>query len=237
MTKNIISFIDLGKIGFGEAWAFQQKLFNRNLEIKSKDRNSGTDFHTENFLLFCEHPPVYTLGKSGMDSNLLVDEKFLESKGAGFFRIDRGGDITYHGPGQIVGYPIIDMERFGFGVKDYIYHLEETIIRLIAEYGLAGERLDGATGVWLDTDKPGKTRKICAIGVKASRHISMHGFALNVNTQLDYFTYINPCGFTDKTVTSLEKELGRTADQEEVKSRLLSCFSEVFDSEIRTAIL
>ena len=229
-----IFFKDLGPVKFDEAWKIQQEFFNENLQLKNS-LNFEKSPETKNHLLFCEHPHVYTLGKSGSATNLLVGREFLESKGAEFYRIDRGGDITYHGPGQIVGYPIIDLEKFQIGVKDYIFRIEETIIRLLSGYGIQGERHTGATGVWLDTDKPGKTRKICAIGVKASRYITMHGFAFNVSTNLDYFGYINPCGFKDKAVTSLEKELGKKPEIGEVKQRLLKSFSEVFEAEIITA--
>lgn len=228
-----IIFKDLGLVNFDQAWKIQQGFFNENLE-KKNSRNSSVSGETQNYLLFCEHPHVYTLGKSGSATNLLVGREFLESKGAGFYRIDRGGDITYHGPGQIVGYPIIDLEKFKIGVKDYVFRIEETIIRLLSGYGIHGERHTGATGVWLETDKAGKTRKICAIGVKASRYITMHGFAFNVCTDLDYFGYINPCGFKDKAITSLEKELGKKPEIREVKQRLLESFSEIFDVEIVT---
>ena len=182
--------------------------------------------------MLCEHPHVYTLGKSGAAANLLISDDFLKRIGATYHKIDRGGDITYHGPGQIVGYPIIDLEKFGVSLKGYIHKIEEMVIRTVAEYGIMGERLDGATGVWLDTKIPGKARKICAIGVKASRFITMHGFALNVNTNLDYFSYINPCGFVDKGVTSIERELGKIVDFDEVKKVIAKKFEEVFGADL-----
>jgi lipoyl(octanoyl) transferase len=186
-----------------------QKLENR---VLPPDRQIILD----NRLLFVEHPHVYTLGKSGNQNNLLIDSKFLEKIGATYYHIDRGGDITYHGPGQIVGYPIFDLEQFGMGIKQYIYTLEEAIIKTLDEVKISASRLPGATGVWLDPGKPG-ARKICAIGVKAGRHITMHGFALNVNTDLTYFNHINPCGFRDKGVTSLAKEFSENMDMSTVK--------------------
>jgi lipoyl(octanoyl) transferase len=207
---------DLGSIDYKEAWDYQEKLFQELLAYK---RNN---LKTPNHLLFCEHPPVFTLGRSGSQQNLLVNEELLKKRNIGFYRINRGGDITFHGPGQVVGYPIIDLEQFSLGIKDYILLLEEAVIRTLGYYGITGERLIGATGVWLDTGIPSKARKICAIGVRASRHVTMHGFAFNVNTDLSYYQYINPCGFTDKDVTSMEKELGRKQDMDQVKSLLRS---------------
>jgi lipoyl(octanoyl) transferase len=199
----------------------QIKQVNRELPACEQSTNY-------NYLLFCEHPHVYTIGKSGSEGNLLVNEAFLKQKGAALFKIDRGGDITYHGPGQIVGYPILDLEAFRSGVKQYIFNMEEAIIRTLAEYNISAQRLDGATGVWLDTAISGKTRKICAIGVKVSRAVTMHGFAFNVNTDLQYYDFINPCGFTDKGVTSMEKELGEKVNFEEVKEKLKENLSAVF---------
>lgn len=201
---------NLGKIDYQSAWDYQEKLFAANLKNKVEGKP------TVNWLLFCEHDHVYTLGKSGSENNLLVNNHQLQKLKVGFIKTNRGGDITYHGPGQIVGYPILDLENFGLGIRGYIELLEESIISVIGQFGLKGERLAGATGVWLDAGAPGKARKICAIGVKASRHITMHGFAFNVNTNLDFFNYINPCGFTDKTVTSLKKELGEEQDFKKV---------------------
>jgi lipoyl(octanoyl) transferase len=172
------------------------------------------------YLLFCEHPHVYTLGKSGDEANLLIREDFLKKIGATYFKTNRGGDITYHGPGQIVGYPIVDLESLGLGLKQYITLLEDAIVELLKTYGIHATRMEGATGVWLDADHPVKARKICAIGVRSSRYITMHGFALNVHTNLDYFTYINPCGFETRGVTSMQKELGGILDFEQVKLEL-----------------
>jgi len=221
-------FQDWGLVEYGDAWDRQRQLWNevKDSKYSSEDRKSKI-----NYLVFNEHPHVYTLGKSGHDENLLIPENFLNKIGAKYFHIDRGGDITYHGPGQIVGYPIIDLEVFGLGVKSYIYSIEETIIRFLKKYGISAERLEGATGVWLDAGKPA-ARKICAIGVKVSRWITMHGFAFNVNTDLNYFSYINPCGFQDKGVTSMAKELGKPLDFEEVKKGLANEFEEVFGMKL-----
>lgn len=229
MDRKVI-FQDLGNIDFGKAWELQKKLLGQVQELKQYNFNlpvceQNTNY---NYLLFCEHPHVYTLGKSGNETNLLVDENLLKQKGASFYKIDRGGDITYHGPGQIVGYPIFDLEAFGLGVKEYVFKIEETIIKTLGVFGIKSARLEGATGVWLDTNIPGKTRKICAIGVKISRAITMHGFAFNVNTNLDYYNYINPCGFIDKGVTSMEKEVGKKLDYEMVKTTLKKQLSIVF---------
>jgi lipoyl(octanoyl) transferase len=212
--KSNTSFIDLGLIEYKEAWNYQESLFNQSL------KNKMAALPVRNVLLFCEHRHVYTLGKSGSENNLLANSQLLQKLGVSFFRTNRGGDITYHGPGQIVGYPILDLEVFGLGVRAYIELLEESIIKVMGFYGLTGSRLKGATGVWLDPDMAGSARKICAIGVKASRHITMHGFAFNVNTDLKFYDLINPCGFTDKKVTSLEKELGIKPDFEEVKQKV-----------------
>lgn len=220
--KREIHFQDLGLIEYKEAWDFQEKLFGEKLQKKIKGEP------VENHLLFCEHPHVYTLGKSGSENNLLVNNKMLQSLNVSFFKTNRGGDITYHGPGQIVGYPILDLENFSVGVKDYIHLLEQAIINVLKGFKIEGERLEGATGVWLDATVPGRARKICAIGVKASRHITMHGFAFNVNTDLKFFEMINPCGFTDKKVTSLEKELGRKTDFKEVKEKVKAELLKLF---------
>ena len=220
--KKEITFQDLGIIEYKEAWDFQEKLFAEKLKKKINGEP------VENHLLFCEHPHVYTLGKSGSENNLLVNNKMLQSLSVSFFKTNRGGDITYHGPGQIVGYPILDLENFGLGVRNYIELLEQSIINVLRDFGINGERLKGATGVWLDTKVPGRARKICAIGVKASRHITMHGFAFNVNTDLKFFEMINPCGFTDKKVTSLEAELGRKLDFQEVKEKVKTALLSLF---------
>lgn len=221
-------------INYQEAWDYQENLFNRIISQKlaNEKRALADQQVTDNFLLFCEHPHVFTLGKSGSEDNLLVNYLQLQAKQAEFIRTNRGGDITYHGPGQIVGYPVLNLEYFVKGAREYIEMLEESIIKTIAEYGIDGQRLPGATGVWLDVGIPAKTRKICAIGVRTSRWVSMHGFAFNVDTDLDYFNLINPCGFTDKTVTSLQKELGVRQDIESVKKLLLSKISEVFSMEL-----
>lgn len=231
INKKVI-FRDLGLIAYREAWDYQEKLFNEIIESKRQIDSGKAELEvTPNYLLFCEHKHVYTLGKSGSEQNLLVDYIQLQAKDAEFFRINRGGDITYHGPGQIVGYPILNLEYFVTGVKDYIFKLEESIIRLLADYGIASSRLEGATGVWLDVGSK-SVRKICAIGVRTSRWVSMHGFAFNVNTDLSYFNHINPCGFTDKAVTSMEKELGGKQDIEMVKNELRGKIAEVFGMEI-----
>jgi lipoyl(octanoyl) transferase len=182
---------------------------------------------TLNTLVFCEHPHVYTLGKSGDEHNMLLDYIQLQAKNATFVHSNRGGDITYHGPGQVVGYPIFDLANFGLGLKQYIFRIEEAIIQTLFTYQIPSSRLEGSTGVWLDVGTP-LCRKICAIGVRSSRFVTMHGFALNVNTQLEYFSYINPCGFIDKGVTSMEKELGGTVELDELKARLRKCIEEQF---------
>jgi len=230
-----VKFEDLGLKDYKEAWDYQEELLKSMIEHKLMLR-SGGDVANDNAdprLIFVEHPHVYTLGKSGSDNNLLINYIQLQAKNATYYHIDRGGDITYHGPGQIVGYPIFDLEVLGFGLREYIFKLEEAVIQTIAEYGLLGEHLTGASGVWLDTAKAGSTRKICAIGVRVSRSVTMHGFAFNVNTDLDYFKHINPCGYTDKGVTSLAKELGRDIDIEEVKAILRGKLALVFDLQIK----
>jgi lipoyl(octanoyl) transferase len=220
-------FSDLGLIEYRKACDLQEKLFEQVYQTKLK-RLVDTNLNSLNFLLFCEHPHVYTLGKSGDTQNLLLNQLQMQAKGADYYRTDRGGDITYHGPGQIVGYPIIDMEYFKVSVKSYIYQIEEAIILALKEYGIKTSRLQGATGVWLEPENAGRARKICAIGVKISRFVTMHGFAFNVNTNLDYFNYINPCGFTDKSVTSLAKELGSEQDIALARQRVKSAFARVF---------
>ena len=224
-----VVFQDLGLIAYNEAWSYQEKLFGEITQSKRDiQQGSSTSQTTPNYLLFCEHPHVYTLGKSGTISNLLIDHIQLKAKDAEFFHIDRGGDITYHGPGQIVGYPILNLEYFVKGVKEYIYKLEESVILTLDEIGIKSGRLSGAIGVWLDADTP-RARKICAIGVRTSRWVSMHGFAFNVNTQLDYFAHINPCGYTDKAVTSVSNELGNVQDVDKIKSILKSKIAMVFE--------
>lgn len=213
---------DLGNIEYGHAWEYQQELFTESLNRK----NNRTQ--TENYLLFCEHPHVITIGKHGKHENLLYQESFLKEKGVSLFQIDRGGDITYHGPGQLVGYPIFDLEMYNIGLRQYIFNMEEVIIRFLASYNIQSQRLQGAAGVWIDTTIPAKTRKIAAIGVRSSRYVTMHGFALNINTDLSFFSLINPCGFVDKGVTSMEKELGHKVDMDEVKSKVRELFEEIF---------
>lgn len=217
-----ISFYDWQRIDYKTAWDKQEKLLESALHRKFVEK-----LPTKNNFIFCEHPPVFTIGKSGNDNNLLVNKQFLEKIQATVFHTNRGGDITYHGPGQIVGYPILDLENFNLGVRKYIEKIEEIIIRTLAEYNIKATRLSGATGVWLDTQTP-NARKIAAIGVRVSRGITMHGFAFNVNTDLKYFSYINPCGFTNKGVTSLQKELGKTIDLEAIKTKIKNHFIEMF---------
>ena len=232
----MVAYKDIGNIDYQEAWDYQEKIFDQVLGIKRyndkiSDENIDEKKAWENYILFCEHPHVYTLGKNGDEQNMLLDYIQLQAENASFYKINRGGDITYHGPGQIVGYPIINLQNFDLGVKTYVRSLEEAVILTIAEYGIIGDRLDGATGVWLDKGVPGKTRKICAIGVRVSHFITMHGFAFNVNTDLTYFNHINPCGFVDKGVTSLAKELGKEMDIEEVKMKLKANIAKVFNLE------
>jgi lipoyl(octanoyl) transferase len=226
-----VLYQDIGLSDYKVAWDMQEKIFRQLIDNKLHELNDNS--HDENpdsgTLILVEHPHVYTLGKSGSENNLLIDHIQLQAKDATFYRTDRGGDITYHGPGQIVGYPIFDLEKINVSLREYIYKLEEAIIMTVSEFGIAGSRLDGATGVWLDTDKKGKARKICAIGVRASRYVTMHGFAFNVNTDLTYFNYINPCGFTDKGVTSLEKELGGKQDFEDVKLLVKNNLQKAFN--------
>ncbi|WP_282036136.1 lipoyl(octanoyl) transferase LipB [Saccharicrinis aurantiacus] len=223
-------FEDLQQTEYKKAWEYQESIFDEIIGIKLHNRENQNDLKDiTNRLLFVEHPNVYTLGKSGAINNLLINDDFLKKINASYYKSNRGGDITYHGPGQIVGYPIFDLELMGLTVKSYIHKLEQAIINCLADYGIVGDRLDGATGVWLDKDVPGKARKISAIGVKASRYVSMHGFALNVNTDLSYFNHINPCGFVDKGVTSMEKELGAKQDFEKVKADLLNHLVKVFE--------
>ena len=233
ITNNRVETIykDLDLIDFQEAWDYQETIFSAILDHKRKENkdNSAKPKPMKNHLIFCEHPHVYTLGRSGKESNLLINEDLLRSKGATFYKINRGGDITYHGPGQIVGYPVFDLELFQIGVKEYINALEECIIKTLMHFKLYTSRLNGATGVWLDTHNPVKARKICAIGVRASRYVTMHGFALNVNTDLSFYNYINPCGFVDKGVTSMQKELNTLIKPEDVKSALKDAFKSIFN--------
>ena len=223
-------FRDLGLIRFTDAWGSQEELFQSIVSIKLRNGNLPESERelTPNYLLFCEHPHVYTLGKSGSEDNLLINHIQLQAKDAEFIPINRGGDITYHGPGQIVAYPILNLEVFVKGAREYIHLLEETVITMLKHYGINGSRLQDATGVWLDPGIPGRARKICAIGVRTSRWVSMHGLALNINTDLSFFSHINPCGFTDKAVTSLQQELGHNISMEEAKQHLKKAFADVF---------
>lgn len=218
-------FTDWQLIDYQTAWDKQKHIFNSLIDKKLNPDLDIKDITPQ--VILCEHPHVYTLGRNGKASNLLANEAFLQKINATFYHIDRGGDITYHGPGQLVGYPILDIAAMHLSLKDYVYRLEESIIQTIAYYGIKGSRLQGATGVWLDVDKA-NVRKICAIGIRASHYITMHGFALNVNTDLNYFHYINPCGFVDKGVTSIESELQRKIDMHEVKQIYKQSFTNVF---------
>lgn len=228
--EKLTYFSDLGLLPYQKVWDQQESIFNELIDIKRQNFHlpQCEQIQGDQHLIFCQHPHVYTLGKSGDAQNLLINQIELQANDAEFIKTNRGGDITYHGPGQLVGYPIFDLEALNLSVKEYIFQLEEAIINVIAEYGIKGKRLDGAIGVWLDATETLPERKICAIGVKVSRHVSMHGFAMNINTNLDYFNYINPCGFIDKSVTSLQKELGREMDFEEVKSKVKKQLQEVF---------
>ncbi len=224
---------DLGLMDYKEAWDYQEELLNGIVGIKIKNRREGSNELTKNYLIFVEHPHVYTLGKSGDISNLLIDESELTNRDAKFYKINRGGDITYHGPGQIVGYPILDLDNFFTDIHKYLRFLEEIIILTLKEYGLNASRNEGKTGVWLNCDTP-FPKKICAMGVRASRWVTMHGFALNVNVDLKYFDNIIPCGIENNSVTSLNIELGvEKIDIEEVKSKILKNFKILFDATIR----
>jgi lipoyl(octanoyl) transferase len=230
MNRTII-FQDLGISEYKKTWEYQEELMQKVISQKLA-RKTDPNATSDNYLLFVEHPHVYTLGKSGDKNNLLLNYIQLQAAHASFFQTDRGGDITYHGPGQIVGYPIFDLENFDFGLRKYIFLMEEAIIGSLAEFGLIGCRDEKATGVWLDAGKA-TARKICAIGVKSSRFVTMHGFALNVNTDLTYFQHINPCGFVDRGVTSLEKELGAKQDFENVKKIVLKQLIEIFEGHLK----
>ena len=229
-----VKFTDLGLIDYKEAWDYQTALFDETVARKIKNRNLPEDQQeqTDNYLIFCQHPHVYTLGKSGSESHLLIDEKGLEEKQATYYKINRGGDITYHGPGQIVGYPVLDLDNFFTDIHKYLRLLEEAIILTLADYGLESGRIEGLTGVWIDHIAQKKPRKICAMGVKSSRWVTMHGFAFNINTDLDYFANIVPCGIDDKAVTSLQKELGKEVSLVEVESILKNKIAELFEMEL-----
>lgn len=225
-----VQFKDWGNIAYQEAWDKQDDLLNKTVAIKTKNRVNGTQLATPSHLIFCEHPHVYTLGKSGHEDNLLLDDEGLKEKHATFFKINRGGDITYHGPGQIVGYPILDLDNFFKDIHLYLRTLEEAVILTLQEYGISAGRYPGYTGVWLDADNE-NARKICAMGVRCSRWVTMHGFAFNVNVDLDYFKNIVPCGIDDKAVTSLANELGRSIDLEEVKGKLKKHIGFLFNMQ------
>ena len=243
--KQIVYFEDLGEMDYQSAWDYQEQLMKANLDIKTQNRllqltgpadellNEQERQSTINHLLFVEHPPVYTLGKSGKKEHILIGENDRAEKGIQFFNTNRGGDITFHGPQQIVGYPILDLENFFTDIGLYLRTLEEMIIMTLANYGVEAGRSAGETGVWLDAGKPGKERKICAMGVRCSRWITMHGFAFNVNTDLSYFNHIIPCGIQNKQVTSLQKELGMELNLEEVKQKVKKNFAVCFDAELR----
>jgi lipoyl(octanoyl) transferase len=244
MEKQKVLFRDLGSMDYKQAWDYQETLLKENLAVKAGHISQFTDQHqnvtnvdvelsTVNHLLFVEHPPVYTLGKSGKMENVLIGEQDREEKGIAFFQTNRGGDITFHGPEQIVGYPILDLEKFYTDIGRYLRELEEVIILTLAEYGIVGGRSAGETGVWIDAAIKGKERKICAMGVRCSRWITMHGFALNVNTDLSYFDHIVPCGIQNKKVTSIKEELGHAVDVNDVKEKLKRNFEKVFNAVIQ----
>jgi len=243
MEKQQVIFEDLGSMDYQSAWDYQEKLLQENVKKKSLvfSLESGaeeslstpdSELQTKHHLLFVEHKPVYTLGKSGNMENVLISEEMRSAKGIDFFRTNRGGDITFHGPGQIVGYPILDLEKFGTDIGKYLRNIEQVIILTLAEYGISAGRSPGETGVWIDPDIKGRERKIAAIGVRSSRWITMHGFALNVNTDLSHFNYIIPCGINNKQVTSIEKELGNQVDFEEAKGKVKEKFGKVFDVDL-----
>jgi lipoyl(octanoyl) transferase len=245
MDKQQVLFRDLGLMEYKAAWDYQELLLQENIRrksvvysLESGAGNTVISTHdsiltTQHYLLFVEHPPVYTLGKSGNIENVLINEEMRTRKGIEFFRTNRGGDITFHGPQQIVGYPILDLEKFETDIGKYLRKIEEVIILTLADYGIKGDRSPGETGVWIDPDVKGKERKICAIGVRTSRWITMHGFAFNVNTDLSYFNFIIPCGISNKQVTSLEKELGRKVDMDEAKEKVKRNFEKVFGVELK----
>lgn len=232
MIKNKkVKITELGFLPYSEAWDIQEEYFSNTIAVKRQNRQLDSSILTENHLLLVEHPPVFTLGKSGKIDHLLLKEEVLKSKGIAFFKTNRGGDITFHGPGQLVGYPILDLDNFFTDIHKYLRYLEEIIIKTLSDFGLNSARSDGETGVWLDLGTP-FARKICAMGVRASRWVTMHGFALNINTDLSYFDYIVPCGIQGKGVTSIAKELKREVDPSLVKAAVLKHFSEVFEVEI-----
>ena len=230
MNKQVF-FQDWGVVDYQEAWDRQEKLFSEIVKLKGENRNLATPQETPNYLIFVEHPHVYTLGKSGKPENLLLDEDGLKDKHASYYKINRGGDITYHGPGQIVGYPILDLDNFFTDIHLYLRTLEEAVIQTLGEYGIVAGRYPGYTGVWIDPDNE-KARKICAMGVRCSRWVTMHGFAFNVNADLDYFKNIVPCGIDDKDVTSMQRELGRSVDIVDVKSVLKAKIAGLFEMDL-----
>ncbi len=229
-----VVFRDLGMMEYQDAWKYQENLFAQIIAQKMSNREvlDNRISPTKNYLLFCEHPPVYTLGKSGSEKNLLISKQELHENNIGYFPINRGGDITFHGPGQLVGYPILDLDNFFTDVHKYLRLLEEAIILTLSDFGLLGERYPGYTGVWLDANHPEKARKICAMGVRCSRWVTMHGFALNVSTNLDYFNQIVPCGISNKAVTSMEKECAKKIEMDLVKERLKTHFQSLFECTI-----
>lgn len=244
--KQGVFFRDLGRIEYQAAWDYQEKLLQENVRVKADARSRMSEVgsqgveiidqpSTSNYLLFVEHPPVYTLGKSGTIEHVLISEEERAARGISFYHTNRGGDITFHGIEQLVGYPILDLEKFYTDIGKYLRNLEEVIIATMADYGLKGERSPGETGVWMDASVPGKERKICAMGIRCSRWITMHGFAFNVNTDLSYFDYIIPCGIQNKQVTSLQKELGKTLDMNEVKERVKRNFEKVFNVKLQAS--
>jgi lipoyl(octanoyl) transferase len=229
--NKVVKFIDWGLTDYQNAWDRQEEIFNQTVALKTKNRTENTQLETPNFLVFNEHQHVYTLGKSGKPENLLLDEQGLKEKQATYYKINRGGDITYHGPGQIVGYPILDLDNFFTDIHLYLRTLEEAVILTLADYGIGAGRYPGFTGVWLDADNE-KARKICAMGVRCSRWVTMHGFAFNVNANLDYFKNIVPCGIDDKDVTSMQRELGHQLDIEDVKGKLKNHIADLFKMEL-----
>lgn len=229
--RPVVQVEDLGLIDYKEAWDYQEELLKKGVDLKIANRKENKEETPSNHLLFCEHPHVYTLGKSGSENHLLISSGMLDKIGATYYKINRGGDITYHGPGQLVMYPILDLEQFFTDIHKYMRFLEEAVIKTLKEYGLNGVRSDGETGVWFDVDTP-KARKICAMGVKSSRWMTMHGIGFNINTDMNYFNHIVPCGIQDKKVTSLQQELGRAVEMQEVKDKLLKHMEEVFGFEI-----
>lgn len=233
MSTPTVTVQQLGLIDYQQAWDYQQQLMDGLIATKLANRDAEKPVPQSHYLLLCEHPAVFTLGKSGSMDNLLVPENELGAKGASFYKINRGGDITHHGPGQLVGYPILDLDEFFTDIHKYLRYLEEAIILTLAEFGIKGNRLPGATGVWLDPEDPARARKICAMGIRASRWVTMHGFALNVNNDLGYFDWIIPCGIDDKQVTSIKKELGHAVDMGQVATAFLKHFSQIFGAEMK----